>query len=121
MASARSTIWASRGWSVPSEVLVQCRSPTAATRNRSGIAGFSDRKMRAAITQTMAAHHLPLADTSMALDYQPPVLDPEAKAFYRNTLGLFQRARLNVLIGGAYAFARYTGIERHTKDLDVFV
>ena len=25
------------------------------------------------------------------------------------------------LVGGAYAFARYTGIERHTKDFDVFV
>ena len=28
---------------------------------------------------------------------------------------------LPVLIGGAYAFARYTGIERQTKDFDVFV
>jgi hypothetical protein len=25
------------------------------------------------------------------------------------------------LVGGAYAFARYTGIERHTKDFDVFI
>jgi len=25
------------------------------------------------------------------------------------------------LVGGAYAFARYTGIERHTKDFDVFL
>jgi hypothetical protein len=24
-------------------------------------------------------------------------------------------------VGGAYAFARYTGIERHTKDFDVFI
>src|SRR5207248_141969 len=33
----------------------------------------------------------------------------------------FQRAGIDVLVGGAYAFARYTGIERHTKDFDVFV
>jgi hypothetical protein len=25
------------------------------------------------------------------------------------------------LVGGAYSFARYTGIERHTKDFDIFV
>jgi hypothetical protein len=34
---------------------------------------------------------------------------------------VFQRAAVEVLVGGAYAFARYTGIERHTKDLDIFV
>ena len=28
---------------------------------------------------------------------------------------------LPFLVGGAYAFARYTGIERHTKDFDVFI
>jgi hypothetical protein len=30
-------------------------------------------------------------------------------------------AGIPVLVGGAYAFAIYTGIERHTKDLDIFV
>jgi len=25
------------------------------------------------------------------------------------------------MVGGAYAFARYTGIVRHTKDFDVFL
>ena len=30
-------------------------------------------------------------------------------------------AGLPFLVGGAYAFARYTGIERFTKDFDVFV
>src|SRR5687767_8895715 len=27
---------------------------------------------------------------------------------------------LRYLVGGAYAFERYTGIERHTKDFDIF-
>jgi hypothetical protein len=49
------------------------------------------------------------------------VLDPRAKEFYCHTLSVFAEARLPVLIGGAYAFGRYTGIERHTKDFDVFV
>ena len=48
-------------------------------------------------------------------------LDPEARAFYCHTLSVFGEARVDVLVGGAYAFARYTGIERHTKDLDIFV
>jgi hypothetical protein len=49
------------------------------------------------------------------------LLAPEEKDFYCRTLTVFERARLDVLVGGAYAFARYTGIERHTKDLDIFV
>ncbi len=51
----------------------------------------------------------------------PQILEPDAKAFYCTTLGVFEQANLDVLVGGAYAFARYTGIERHTKDFDVFV
>src|SRR5204862_8120589 len=49
------------------------------------------------------------------------LLDPNAREFYCHTLRIFRKAHLPVLIGGAYAFARYTGIERHTKDFDVFV
>jgi hypothetical protein len=52
---------------------------------------------------------------------QLQILEPEAKAFYCTTLSVFEKANLDVLVGGAYAFARYTGIERHTKDLAVFV
>src|SRR5712692_6569929 len=52
---------------------------------------------------------------------QLQILEPEAKAFYCTTLSVFEKAKLDVLVGGAYAFARYTRIERHTKDLDVFV
>lgn len=49
------------------------------------------------------------------------VLDPAARDFYQRTIGVFDAAGIEFLIGGAYAFARYTGIERHTKDCDVFV
>jgi hypothetical protein len=48
-------------------------------------------------------------------------LAEDERDFYCRSLSVFQRAGLEVLVGGAYAFARYTGIERHTKDLDVFV
>src|SRR6266542_3949583 len=48
-------------------------------------------------------------------------LDPLAREFYCHTLRVLEGAKLPTLIGGAYAFARYTGIGRHTKDIDVFV
>jgi hypothetical protein len=40
---------------------------------------------------------------------------------YREALGRMARSGVPFLVGGAYAFARYTGIERFTKDFDVFV
>ena len=56
----------------------------------------------------------------MSAPSQHALADAE-RAFYCTTLEIFDRARIDVLVGGAYAFARYTGVERHTKDLDVFV
>jgi len=49
------------------------------------------------------------------------ILAPEEREFYCRTLSIFAQKKIDVLVGGAYAFARYTGIERHTKDLDIFV
>ena len=56
-----------------------------------------------------------------AIKQAQQLLDPEDRRFYCHTLSVFAAAGVEVLIGGAYAFARYTGIERHTKDLDIFV
>jgi hypothetical protein len=49
------------------------------------------------------------------------VLDEHSRAFYRDALGRLDSAGIEYLVGGAYAFARYTGIERHTKDFDIFI
>ncbi len=48
-------------------------------------------------------------------------LDPQARDFYCRSLNILLDAQIPFLIGGAYAFERYTGIARHTKDLDLFV
>ena len=48
-------------------------------------------------------------------------LDPRTREFYCRTLDTLQRSGLPTLVGGAYAYECYTGIARHTKDLDVFV
>jgi hypothetical protein len=48
-------------------------------------------------------------------------LDPETRAFYCRALMRLNASGVPFLVGGAYAFERYTGIARHTKDLDIFV
>jgi hypothetical protein len=48
-------------------------------------------------------------------------LDAQTISFYRDALGRLDKAGIPFLVGGAYAFARYTGIERHTKDFDIFI
>jgi hypothetical protein len=50
-----------------------------------------------------------------------PLLSPESIRFYREALAILSEADVPHLVGGAYAYARYTGIERHTKDFDVFI
>jgi hypothetical protein len=50
-----------------------------------------------------------------------PELDSEARGVYLEALGALRRGRVEFLIGGAHALARYTGIARDTKDLDVFL
>ena len=49
------------------------------------------------------------------------VLSEHSIRFYRHALSILTEAEIPHLVGGAYAFARYTGIERHTKDFDVFI
>ncbi|HEY1015421.1 MAG TPA: hypothetical protein VGE07_22125 [Herpetosiphonaceae bacterium] len=48
-------------------------------------------------------------------------LDSEGCAFYQEAMLALSGAGVPFLVGGAYAFGRYTGIQRHTKDFDVFV
>ncbi|HEY0370818.1 MAG TPA: hypothetical protein VGD79_02385 [Thermoanaerobaculia bacterium] len=49
------------------------------------------------------------------------VLSEHSIRFYRHALAILREAEVPHLVGGAYAYARYTGIERHTKDFDVFI
>ena len=49
------------------------------------------------------------------------ILAPETQALYARALEALNAAEVPVLVGGAYSFARYTGIARHTKDFDVFL
>lgn len=46
---------------------------------------------------------------------------PQTLRFYRNVLNLLNQASIPYLVGGTYALNSYTGLNRHTKDFDIFV
>src|SRR5206468_11362342 len=48
---------------------------------------------------------------------KPP---PAAEAFYSEVLKLMAQSGIPFLVSGTYALASYTGIDRPTKDVDVF-
>ncbi len=48
-------------------------------------------------------------------------LDEGTRAFFGRALWALTESKIPFLVGGGYAFACYTGIERHTRDLDIFV
>ena len=43
------------------------------------------------------------------------------RRFYRDVLSLLENAGVPVLVGGAFAFTHFTGIQRPTKDFDIFL
>ena len=47
--------------------------------------------------------------------------DPDAVACYLGAMRALKAAGVPFLVGGAYAFAKFTGIHRHTKDCDLFL
>ena len=48
-------------------------------------------------------------------------LPPETEVFYRESIRTLAEAGIPFMVGGAYAFGVFTGITRHTKDLDIFL
>lgn len=50
-----------------------------------------------------------------------PELDERTARFYSTAMAALNEAEIPFLVGGAYAFACYTGVTRHTKDLDLFL
>jgi predicted nucleotidyltransferase len=48
-------------------------------------------------------------------------LDAERAEFYREAMQLLNENGVPFLVGGAYALCVYTGLSRHTKDIDLFI
>src|SRR5262249_1070667 len=50
----------------------------------------------------------------------PVELDRPTRDFDVRTLAVLNESGVPYLVGGAYALANLAGIERHTKDMDIF-
>ena len=61
-------------------------------------------------------------DNVHTLERKPPLIKPApaAEAFYSEVLKLMETSGIRFLVSGTYALASYTGIDRPTKDVDVF-
>jgi hypothetical protein len=57
----------------------------------------------------------------MALAPTQSLVETPSRAFYRQAMEVLRRAEVPFLVGGAFAFVHQTGIDRSTKDLDIFV
>src|SRR5690606_22503723 len=58
-----------------------------------------------------------MPETVVDPTYSPP---PDAAAFFAESLKLLKESGIPFLLSGTYAVTAYTGIQRPTKDLDVF-
>jgi hypothetical protein len=56
----------------------------------------------------------------MALAPTQSLVDTPSRAFYRQAMEVLRRGDVPFLVGGAFAFVHQAGIDRSTKDLDLF-
>jgi hypothetical protein len=49
------------------------------------------------------------------------MIDSDAQDFYGEILSLMSETGIDFLLGGGYAVSHYTGIQRDTKDMDIFL
>ena len=57
----------------------------------------------------------------MALSPTQSLVDTPSRAYYRQGMEVLTRAGVPFLVGGTFAFVHQAGIDRSTKDLDIFV
>lgn len=57
----------------------------------------------------------------MALAPTQSLVETPSRAYYRQAMETLTRAQVPFLVGGTFAFVHQAGIDRSTKDLDIFV
>jgi hypothetical protein len=57
----------------------------------------------------------------MGLSPTQSMVDTPSRVFYREAMEMLNRAGVPFLVGGSFAFIHQSGIDRSTKDLDLFV
>jgi hypothetical protein len=63
----------------------------------------------------------PWPERRMGLSPTHSMVETPSRAFYREAMDVLSRAGIPFLVGGAFAFVHQAGIDRSTKDLDIFV
>jgi hypothetical protein len=58
---------------------------------------------------------------TLSIPSSPDEIDPDTTAFYRSVLQTLSAVGAPFLVGGAYALGACTGVQRGTKDLDLFI
>lgn len=62
-----------------------------------------------------------MQQATLSLSAAPAATAVQAESFYRSVLEILNQAGVPYLVGGGFSFSYYTGISRHTKDLDIFI
>src|SRR5947207_4039872 len=62
-----------------------------------------------------------LGGQGMALAPTQSSVETPSRAFYRQAMEVLRRGEVPFLVGGTFAFVHQAGIDRTTKDLDIFV
>jgi Nucleotidyl transferase of unknown function (DUF2204) len=63
----------------------------------------------------------PLQERRVAFSPTHSMVETPSRAFYREAMEVLARAGVPFLVGGTFAFIHQSGIDRSTKDLDIFV
>jgi hypothetical protein len=63
----------------------------------------------------------PLSERRMGLSPTHSMVETPSRAYYREAMDVLARAGIPFMVGGAFAFVHQAGIDRSTKDLDIFV
>src|SRR5215208_5315558 len=63
---------------------------------------------------------VPSVESGMALAPTQSLVETPSRLFYRDAMEVLNRARVPFLVGGAFAFIHQAGIDKSTKDLDIF-
>jgi hypothetical protein len=61
-----------------------------------------------------------LEETGMALAPTQSLVETPSRLFYRDAMEVLNRSHVPFLVGGAFAFIHQAGIDKSTKDLDIF-
>src|SRR3954467_3615447 len=63
---------------------------------------------------------IPSAEFGMSLAPTQSLVETPSRLFYRDAMEVLNRAKVPFLVGGAFAFIHQAGIDKSTKDLDIF-